>query len=78
MRKVNGKKNLCGEYLKKCRLKKGYNRTQMATELQLKGLSMTIDDIYRIETNRIILKDFELIIYAIVLEIDLNELKGLL
>lgn len=77
MRKVQGKSNLFGEFLKNKRLEKKLNRTQMARELQLLGLDMSVDDIYRIETSRILLKDFELVACALALEIDLNELKNI-
>lgn len=76
MRKIQGKSNLFGEFLKNKRLEKKLNRTQMARELQLLGLDMSVDDIYRIEASRILLKDFELIAYALALDIDLNELKN--
>lgn len=77
MRKINGKSNLSGEFLKQKRLAKNFNRSDLEREMQLFGLNMTVDDIYRIETNRILLKDFELIAMSIVLDIDLNELKNL-
>ena len=75
MRKVKGKSNFSGEYLKVKRLDRKLNRTEMARELQLIGLNISIDDIYRIETSRVLLKDFELIAFSLVLDIDLNELK---
>ena len=77
MRKINGKSNLCGEYLKNKRMEKNLNKFQLEKKLQLLGLSITVDYIYRIETNRIILKDFELIAFSIALDINLNELKNL-
>lgn len=75
MRKYNGKSNLSGQYLKEKRLEKKLNRSDLERELQLIGLNMSVDDIYRIETNRVLLKDFELIAFSIVLDMDLNELK---
>ena len=77
MRKINGKSNLCGEYLKSKRIEKNLNRSQLEKKLQLLGLSITVDYIYRIETNRIILKDFELIAFSIALDLNLDELKNL-
>ena len=77
MRKFNNNKNLSGEFIKEKRLIKKLNRTDLARELQLIGLNATVDFIYRVETNRVILKDFELIAFAIVLELDLNDLKKL-
>ena len=75
MRKFNGNRNLSGSYLKQKRLEKNYNRSDLARKLQLIGLNISVDDIYRIETNRIFLKDFELVAFSIVLNIDLNDLK---
>jgi len=75
MRKISGKSNLSGEYLKQKRLAKKFNRSDLEREMQLLGLNMSVDDIYRIETNRILLKDFELVAMSVVLDIDLNELK---
>lgn len=75
MKKLDNKKNVSGEYLKKIRLERKLNRTEMSVALQLKGLSITPEEIYRIETGRVYLKDFELIAYCIVLDIDMNEIK---
>lgn len=75
MKKLDNKKNISGEYLKKIRLERKLNRTEMSVALQLKGLSITPEEIYRIETGRVYLKDFELIAYCIVLDIDMNEIK---
>lgn len=77
MRKYNNKKNIAGEFIKEKRLIKKLNRADLARELQLIGLNATVDFIYRVETNRVILKDFELIAFAIVLELNLNDLKKL-
>ena len=41
----------------------------------LYGLNVSIDYIYRVETGRVMIKDFELIAFAIVLKFDLNNLK---
>lgn len=76
MRKFNDNRNLSGEYLKKRRLDKKLNRADLARELQLIGLNVSVDYIYRVETNRVFLKDFELIAFSIVLNFDLNELKS--
>ena len=77
MRKFNNNKNLAGKFIKEKRLAKNLNRTDLARELQLIGLNVSIDYVYRVETNRVIIKDFELIAFAIVLKFDLNELKKL-
>ena len=75
MRRFNEKRNLSGEFLKEKRLNKNLNRSDLARELQLIGLNASVDYIYRVETNRVLLKDFELIAFSIVLNFDLNQLK---
>ena len=77
MRKFNNNKNMSGEFIKNKRLQNKYNRNDLARELQLIGLNVSVDFIYRVETNRVMLKDFELIAFSIVLDFDLNELKKL-
>ena len=78
MRKINGKKNLLGEYIKQCRENKKLNRNDLSKKLQLLGINLLTDDIYKIETNRVILKDFEFVAIAKVLNIDMNEAKKLI
>lgn len=78
MRKINGNKNLMGNYIKECREKKKLNRNDLAKQLQLLGINMTLDDIYRLETNRVMLKDFELVAIAEILDFDLNIAKELI
>lgn len=77
MRKFNDNKNISGKFIKAKRLQNKYNRNDLARELQLIGLNVSVDYIYRVETNRVILKDFELIAFSIALKFDLNELKNL-
>ena len=78
MRKIKGKKNLTGEYIKKHRMYKKLNRSDLSKQLQLIGINMLPDDIYKIETNRVMLKDFELIAIAQILDMDMNILKNLI
>ncbi len=78
MRKINGKKNLLGAYIKECREIKKLNRNDLSKKLQLLGINLLTDDIYKIETNRVILKDFEFVAIAKILDIDMNETKKFL
>lgn len=78
MRRIDGKKNLVGAYIKKCREIKKLNRNDLSKKLQLLGINLLTDDIYKIETNRVILKDFEFVAIAKVLNIDMNETKKFL
>ena len=78
MRKINGKKNLLGVYIKECREIKKLNRNDLSKKLQLLGINLLTDDIYKIETNRVMLKDFEFVAIAKILDIDMNETKKFL
>lgn len=76
MRKYNGNKNLLGAYIKECRESKKINRNDLSKKLQLIGINMLTDDIYKIETNRVMLKDFEFVAIAKILDIDMNVAKN--
>lgn len=78
MRKINNKSNLCGSIIKSTRMKKKISRETLCQKLQLMGLNIDTPHLYRIETNSVILKDFELIAICEILDIDYNSLKKLL
>ena len=44
-------------------------------ELELQGIEMSRNEIYRIEHNQMIVKDFELVAFCIVLDINFNDIK---
>ena len=75
MRKFNNQANISGEIIEKVRTEKNISREQLARERQLKGINADRVFIYRIEKNKKVLKDFELVIIAEILDIDLNSLK---
>ena len=74
MKKFKDKSNAYGKLIEKYRKKKGYSRNDVSRELDLLGIPISMDELYRIETQKMILKDFELIAICIILDIDLNEL----
>ena len=75
MKKFNNKPNLIGNLLKTAREKKKYTKVDLCRELELLGIEMSRNEIYRIEKNQMIVKDFELVAFCIVLDIDFNDLK---
>ena len=75
MRKYNGKSNVAGSVIKKAREDKKLSRDELASELQLLGLNVDRVYVFKVEKNQVILKDFELIAFSIILDMDLNELK---
>ena len=74
MKKFKDKSNAYGKLIEKYRKKKCYSRNDVSRELDLLGIPISMDELYRIETQKMILKDFELIAICIILDIDLNEL----
>lgn len=72
------KKNLTGNFIKKSREKKGISRVQLSIKLELLAIYLDRSEIYKIEENKLPIKDFELIGISKALDIDLNKLKDLL
>ena len=75
MKKYNNQPNVIGKILSKARKKKGLSKTDLCRKLELLGIEFDRNEIYRIENYRMSVKDFELIAFSIVLDIDLNSLK---
>ena len=75
MKKYNNQPNVIGKMLLHARRKKGFSKTDLCRKLELLGIEFDRNEIYRIENYRMSVKDFELIAFATVLDIDLNSLK---
>lgn len=75
MKKYNEKPNIIGKKLEQARKRKGLSKTELCRKLELLGVVFDRNEIYRIENYRMTVKDFELIAFATVLDIDLNSLK---
>lgn len=75
MKKYNNQPNVIGRILSQARKKKGLSKTGLCRKLELLGIEFDRNEIYRIENYRMSVKDFELIAFATVLDIDLNLLK---
>lgn len=75
MKKYNNQPNVIGKILAKARRKKGISKTDLCRKLELLGIEFDRNEIYRIENFRMSVKDFELIAFAAVLDIDLNSLR---
>ena len=75
MRKYNEQSNISGEIIEKYRVKQNMSREDLAAKLQLLGINVDRSYIYRIERQKVLLKDFELIAICKILDIDYNELK---
>lgn len=77
-KKFNEKRNICGELIEKYREDAGMTKTDLSKKLELYGVYLHRNEIYRIENGFSLLKDFELAAIAEVLEIDLNSIKNLI
>lgn len=78
MKKYNQQSNVVGNLVKKHREQKNYTKADLSRKLDLVGISLDGTEIKRIEDNTQIIKDFELIAFIKVLDIDLHELESLI
>lgn len=78
MRKVNNKSNICGKIIENKRLSQNLSREELAEKMQLMGLNVDRSFIHRIEKQKSIIKDFELISICKILDINIEELKKIM
>ena len=69
---------MIGGFIKDAREKKHFSKVDLSRELDLLGVPITPPEIYRMETNRMIIKDFELVALCVALDVNLNDLKKFL
>lgn len=77
MKKFNNRRNVIGNLIKVHREQKNYSKTELSHKLELLGIELDRFELYKIETAKASVKDFELIGLCIVLDIDFKELKKL-
>lgn len=75
MKKFNDKRNIIGKIVKTNREKMHYTKAQLSQKLELLGVELDRFELYKIETGKTSVKDFELIALCMVLKIDFNDLK---
>ena len=75
MKKFNEKRNIIGEIVRKNREKMNYSKTELSHKLELLGVELDRFELYKIETSKTSVKDFDLVALCIVLNIDFNEIK---
>lgn len=73
-KKFNNKSNVIGQNIRKYRLQKGYTQEQLCQKLDLFGLNLYHSDIYLIENNKRLVRDYEAFAFAKVFEITLDDL----
>ena len=67
-----GKKNICGQRLKEARKAKKLSQLELAEEMQKKGITLERDSVSRIELGTRFVPDYELMIFAQILEKDVE------
>ncbi|MDO5555625.1 MAG: helix-turn-helix transcriptional regulator [Clostridia bacterium] len=78
MKKFNNNLNVLGLVLKTHREKNGFTKEALSRSLELFGIILDRNEIYRIEHFRRSVKDFELIAICKILKIDFNDLIRLI
>lgn len=76
LKKYENKSNVVGALLKEYREKNNWTKNEVCRRLQLHAVYLDATELNRIETGRMIVKDFELIAFCKVLGIDYNDLKN--
>ncbi len=78
IKRFNDKRNIVAELITDAREKKNMSRVELSQKLELYGIYLHRNEIYRIENNLALVKDFELAALAKVLDLDLNKIKDLI
>ncbi len=78
MKKYNDEVNIVGKFLEKRRKEINLSKEEVSRQLQLHGVYLNRVELYRVENQKMILKVFVLIALAIVLKINLEDLKSLI
>ena len=76
MKKFNDYRNIIGPLVKEHREQKNYTKTELSQKLELLGVELDRFELYKIETAKKSVKDFELIALCMVLDIKMDELKN--
>lgn len=67
-----GKKNLCGNKIKEARTTKQMSQSELAAKMQIEGIILERDSISRIEIGTCFVADYELMIFARVLKVNIE------
>lgn len=67
-----GKKNLCGNKIKEARIIKQMSQSDLAAKMQIEGIVLERDSISRIEIGTRFVADYELMVFARVLKVNIE------
>lgn len=68
----DGRKNVSGERIREARLKRRLSQTDLAAQLQVSGVIIERDSVSRIEIGTRFVADYELMIFARILGVELE------
>lgn len=74
IRKLNDNVNIVGSNIKKIREEQQLSQPDLCRKLELLGVTMFIADIYEIENNKRLVKDFEIKAFSMALNVSLDVL----
>ena len=69
-----GRKNLCGEKIREARVKSRMSQSELAAKVQTEGVTLERDSISRIENGTRFIADYELKVFAKVLNVKVESL----
>lgn len=72
----NGKKNISGPRIREARTKKRLSQSDLAAKMQVEGIVIERDSISRVEIGTRFIPDYELPVYARVLDVSIGWLLG--
>lgn len=72
--KYNDKLNAIGSKIKEYRLKNGITQKELAEKMQLFGIDLNKNSLQKIENGNRILKEYELAVISIILDVSADEL----
>lgn len=67
-----GKKNVCGNKIREARVIQRMSQSDLAARLQLEGITLERDSISRIEIGTRFVTDYELMIFAKILKVNIE------
>lgn len=73
----NGRKNICGARVYEARTKKRLTQSELSARLQVRGITLELDSISRIEIGTRFVADYEVVEIAKVLDVSPMWLLGL-
>lgn len=78
MKKFDNCRNIIGPLIKQYREEKNMSKTELSHKLELLGIELDRFELYKIETCKKSVKDFELVTLCMVLDINFDELKKII